>query len=62
MEYARRCKTKKEDSEKFDTLHGFKGGSDKTLCGKELNEMWFIESGAGLYPEHITCSKCKREI
>lgn len=36
--------------------------SGKTLCGKELNEMWFIETSAGKNISYITCSGCRASL
>ena len=61
--YARRCKSSTGD-EKYNRLHA--ANSNYTFCGKELNEMWFIESGDGpsdgLSADDITCPKCKRVL
>lgn len=57
LNYVRRCK-KKTGSEKHKTLHA--ADADVTFCGKELNEMWFIHSSAGLEPEDVTCKACVR--
>ncbi len=57
--YVRRCKAKKG----FDThfrLHG--ADNTTTLCGKELSEMWFVESSAGLSEDDISCPQCRRII
>jgi len=55
MNYVMRCK-KKVGTETFKTLH--LADNETTLCGKELNEMWWIESNAGLSIEDVTCKKC----
>jgi hypothetical protein len=59
MYYVRRCKTKSGD-ETFATLHGATG--TETLCGKPLNEMWYVESSAGRFPDHITCKTCRKAL
>ena len=41
-------------------MHGAIGC--RTLCGKELNEMWFIHSKAGRTVTDVTCKKCMKEI
>lgn len=55
--YARRCKSK-TGSDRYHKLHA--ATNESTFCGKGLNEMWFIESSAGLSAEDITCVECKR--
>ena len=57
--YVRRCK-KKTGHELHDTLHA--AHNDHTFCGKELNEMWSIESSAGLKPKDITCKECQNRF
>ena len=59
LNYVRRCK-KKTGHERHETLHA--ADNNKTFCGKELNEMWFIESSAGLEPEYVTCAECRRAM
>ena len=54
--YVRRCKHT-VGSGRYDKLHA--ADNTHTFCGKELNEMWFVE-GAGLFPEDITCKDCLR--
>ena len=61
LDYMRRCK-KKEGFETYETLHASEENGTHTLCGKELNEMWYIVSSAGLTPEDVTCPKCKKAI
>jgi hypothetical protein len=56
LHYARRCK-KKTGYERHETLHA--ADNNSTFCGKELNEMWFLESNAGLDPEDVTCKGCR---
>jgi hypothetical protein len=62
--YVKRCKyvpkNKEKFSETFLTLHA--ADNDKTLCGKELNEMWYVISSSGLSPEDITCKKCIKAL
>ena len=58
LNYVRRCK-KKTGHERHETLHA--ADNNKTFCGKELNEMWFIESSE-LGPEYVTCTKCRRAM
>jgi hypothetical protein len=57
LNYARRCK-KKTGHERHETLHA--ADNNTTFCGKELNEMWFLESNAGLESEDVTCKECRR--
>lgn len=59
LNYVRRCK-RKEGFERFSTLHA--ADNNKTFCGKELNEMWFVESSAGRSKEDITCRECLKII
>ena len=32
---------------------------NKTLCGKELNEMWFVTGDESKHKKEVTCQKCK---
>jgi hypothetical protein len=57
LHYVRRCKNK-TTNETYKTLHI--ADNDHTLCGKELNEMWFVESSAGLELDDVTCKECKK--
>ena len=57
LNYARRCK-KKTGHDRHETLHA--ADNNTTFCGKELNEMWFIESNWGLEPDDVTCKECRR--
>lgn len=57
LHYVRRCK-KKTGHERHETLHA--ADNNATFCGKELNEMWFLESNAGLEPDDVSCKKCRR--
>lgn len=57
--YARRCKTK-VGFERYKTLHA--ADNNYTFCGKELNEMWYVESSAGLEPEDVTCQACRKVL
>lgn len=57
LNYARRCK-KKTGHDRHETLHA--ADNNTTFCGKELNEMWFIESNCGLEPDDVTCKECRR--
>jgi len=57
LHYVRRCKNK-ITNEVYDTLHI--ANSNYTFCGKELNEMWYVESSAGLELDDVTCKKCKK--
>jgi hypothetical protein len=59
IDYAQKCK-KKTGSETYKTMHAAING--KTLCGEELNEMWFVHSSYGMTGEEITRSKCKNEL
>ena len=56
LNYVRRCK-KKTGHERHETLHA--ADNNETFCGKELNEMWFVESSE-LEPGCVTCVKCRR--
>jgi hypothetical protein len=56
LNYARRCKNK-TGHELHEALHA--ADNVTTFCGKELNEMWFIEN-IGIKPEDVSCKKCKR--
>lgn len=62
--YVKRCKygpkNKEKFSETFSTIHA--ADNDKTLCGKELNEMWYFVSSSELHPEDVTCKKCKKAL
>ena len=58
LNYVRRCK-KKTGHERHQTLHA--ADNNKTFCGKELNEMWFVESSE-LEPEDVTCAECRRAM
>ena len=31
----------------------------RTLCGAELNEMWFVTGSQEKVTKEVTCSKCK---
>ena len=33
---------------------------DSTICGLELNEMWFVHSLAVMTGEDATCPKCRK--
>jgi len=55
--YTRRCKNK-TTTETYKTLHI--ANSNYTFCGKELNEMWYVESSAGLGLNDVTCKECKK--
>ena len=57
LNYARRCK-KKTGHERHETLHA--ADNNATFCGKDLSEMWFLESNAGLEPEDVSCKECRR--
>lgn len=57
--YTRRCKRKTGD-ERHSTLHA--ADNHKTFCGKHLDEMWFIESSAGLTPADVTCKECLKAM
>lgn len=51
----RRCKGYK-NNEVWPMVHA--ANHDKTLCGRVLDDMWWIDY-AGL---EVTCPKCKRKI
>jgi len=57
LNYARRCKNN-TSHDRHETLHA--ADNNTTFCGKELNEMWFIESNCGLEPDDVTCKECRR--
>jgi hypothetical protein len=59
IEYVQRCKSMASDDMR-EVMHGAIGCH--TLCGKELNEMWFIHSKAGRSVEDVTCKKCIKEL
>lgn len=60
MDYVRRAK-KRVGHEKYKRLHGAYRGY--TLCGKELNMMWFYEGTDGDYSiKDITCPECLRKL
>ena len=59
LNYARRCK-KKTGYDRHETLHVV--DNNATLCGKELNEMWFLESNTGLEAYDVSCKECKRRM
>lgn len=56
LHYVRRSKSKLG----IETLHA--ADNDKTFCGKELNEMWFIEPEHNLKPEDVNCISCRRAL
>jgi len=58
LHYVRRCKNK-TTNETHNTLHV--ADSIRTLCGKELNEMWYVES-SGYELDDVTCKKCKKML
>ena len=62
MNYARKCKYKNRNDDTYETLHGVNDLYSHTFCGKEINEMWFIENERLLLPLDITCKICKRKI
>jgi hypothetical protein len=57
LDYVRRFK-KKNGNEKHMRLH--LAGDDHTLCGIELDEMFFVESSAGFEREDVTCRACMK--
>ena len=59
INYVRRAK-RKTGFEKFNILHA--ADNSHTFCGKELNEMWFIEDSTRLSKDSITCKKCVKVI
>lgn len=55
LNYAQRCKNKFG----FDVhtkVHA--ADNNQTFCGKDLNEMWFINSSRGMTLNNVTCKKC----
>ncbi len=59
MNYVRRCKTK-DGFERYERVHA--ADNHNTFCGKALNEMWFVESSAGMSLKDVTCPKCRKAI
>lgn len=59
INYVRRCKTRR-GVERYEKMHI--ADNVTTACGKELNEMWFVESSAGLTFEDVTCKQCREYI
>jgi len=57
--YVRRAKSK-AGIERHNTLHA--ADNDKTFCGKELNEMWFIEPLHNLKPDDVNCITCRMAL
>jgi hypothetical protein len=55
MNYVKRCKNK-SGNELHNKRHLAK--TDFTYCGKELNEMWFIESSWGISIKDVNCKQC----
>ena len=55
--YLRRCKYR-IGSETHERLH-ISPDMDKTLCGKTINVMWWLESSSDFEPEDVTCPKCR---
>ena len=56
LNYVRRCK-KKTGHERHETLHA--ADNDETFCGKELNEMWFLEWNPGIGADDVSCKECR---
>jgi hypothetical protein len=61
MEYVRRCK-RSTGSETHERVHGVFDGRDATLCGKQVNEMWFMMSKSGMDLDAISCPLCRRVL
>lgn len=59
LHYVRRAKSKLGFN-RHKMLHA--ADSSKTFCGRDLDEMWFIESPHNLTPEDIGCALCRRAI
>ena len=59
LNFVRKCKRKFPDNETYKKLH--LADNNETLCGKELNEMWFVESSWGLSFDDVTCEKCLKK-
>lgn len=59
LNFVRRCKNK-TGTERHETIHA--ADNSMTFCGKELNEMWFIESSAGLDKADVSCRKCRKAM
>jgi hypothetical protein len=57
INYVRRCKNK-ECEQTHSRCHA--AIRDTTLCGIELDYMWFVESSAGMSHEDITCPACQK--
>lgn len=64
LNYVQRCKYSPKNTEKFserfETIHA--ANNNETLCGKELNYMWFIISSSGMSIEDVTCKKCLKVL
>lgn len=56
IDYVRRCKNK-TGKQTYKTLHA--SDSEYTSCGKELNEMWYVEP-YDFELDEVTCKKCKK--
>ena len=57
--YVRRCRYK-TGNKTYKTTHiAYK---DKTMCGKELNDMWMLMDDKDLTIKDITCKECLRRL
>ena len=57
MYIVRRCKNKPGISDDcYNRVHI--ADDNNTYCGKELNEMWYIESDHAYSSEDVTCPEC----
>lgn len=57
--YVRRAKSKL-GLKRHKRLHA--ADNTKTFCGKELNEMWFIEPQYNMAPEDVSCAPCRYRL
>ena len=58
--YITRCKHA-SGVERHNTVHAATN-DNQTVCGKELDEMWFIESPFGKSENDINCRVCKTAL
>lgn len=58
-DYVRRCKYRVGD-ERYKKLHA--ATATHTLCGKELDYMWYYEDPMFKKPSDVTCAICKQRL
>ena len=58
--YVIRCK-KATGFETYKTIHAT-NGDNKTLCGKELGGMWWIDTSDMHTQEDVSCKKCRSKL